>query len=173
MGGTPLARKCSNSAPPDCSAERPTRKARIADDALRPLRSTGVLMEPRVRVLVADDEAAVRRGLRMQLQIESDIEVVGEAWDRDSAVALTGSLKPDVVVLDVRMPRANEGIEAAAILRDRHPGARVVVLTMHDDPRIRQSSEEAGAVCLVAKSEPCERLVEAIRRAAGRAPESA
>lgn len=104
----------------------------------------------------------------MQLQTEGDIEVVGEAWDRDSAVALTGTLHPDVVVLDVRMPRGVEGIEAARILRERYPATPVVVLTMHDDLRTRVQSAEAGAVSLVAKSEPCSRLVEAIREAAGR-----
>lgn len=127
-------------------------------------------MTSRIRVLVADDEASVRRGLRMQLQTEGDIEVVGEAWDGDSAVALTGTLRPDVVVMDVRMPRGTEGIEAARILRGRFPGTPVVVLTMHDDTRTRAQSEEAGAAAFVAKSEPCTSLVEAIRRAAGQAP---
>ncbi|MEZ4480313.1 MAG: response regulator transcription factor [Dehalococcoidia bacterium] len=125
-------------------------------------------MDARVRVLVADDEASVRRGLRMQLQTEADIEVVGEAWDRDSAVALTATLLPDVVVLDVRMPRGIEGIEAAEILRERYPGTQVVVLSMHDDARTRAQSVEAGAASFVAKSEPCERLVDAILLAAGR-----
>ncbi|MGD9932907.1 MAG: response regulator transcription factor [Dehalococcoidia bacterium] len=127
-------------------------------------------MTSRIRVLVADDEATVRRGLRMQLHTESDIEVVGEAWDRDSAVALTDRLRPDVVVMDVRMPRGIEGIEAAGILRERFPATPVIVLTMHDDARTRAQSAEVGAVAFVAKGEPCTRLVDAIRRAAGQAP---
>jgi two-component system response regulator DesR len=121
----------------------------------------------RIRLLIADDEVAVRRGLRMQLQLEPDLEVVGEAWDGDSAVRMAKSLKPDVVLMDVRMQSASDGIAAAAEVRAQQPEAAVVMLTMFDDPATRDRAAEAGAAAFVAKSEPCERLLAAIREAAG------
>ena len=103
----------------------------------------------------------------MQLQLEPDLEVVGEAWDGDSAVRLARSLKPDVIIMDVRMSNGADGIRATAELHDGQPETAVIVLTMFDDAAIRARATDAGASDFVAKHEPCERLLSAIRRAAG------
>ena len=119
----------------------------------------------RVRVLVVDDQDMVRRGLAMRLEIEPDLEVVGEAEDGAGAVEGTVAYAPDVVVMDVRMPGA-DGIEVAAALRLAYPEVAVVMLTLQDDAETRGRAEAAGASGFVGKHEPEGLLVEEIRSAA-------
>jgi DNA-binding NarL/FixJ family response regulator len=97
-----------------------------------------------IRVLIADDQKVVREGLTMVLGLLRDIEVVGAASDGDEAVALAGDLHPDVVLMDLRMPRC-DGVEATRILRERQPGIKVVVLTTYADDRSVLEALRAGA----------------------------
>jgi two-component system, NarL family, response regulator LiaR len=118
-----------------------------------------------IRVLVADDHAVVRQGLRTYLELQEDIDVVGEAADGDEAVAAAGTLAPDVVLLDLVMPGAG-GLPALGALQAAAPGARVLVLTSFgDDERVFAALRAGAAGFLLKDVEPAE-LVRAIRTAA-------
>ena len=115
-----------------------------------------------IRVLLADDESMIRAGLRMVLEAEDDIEVVGEAADGERAVTATRTLKPDVVLMDVRMP-GTDGLIATRRIVAADPDVRIVVLTTFNEERYVQEALRAGASGFLLKVAPPERLVEAIR----------
>ena len=115
-----------------------------------------------IRVLVVDDHAVVRAGLRRVLEAEDDIEVVGEAGSGERAVYEAIESKPDVVVMDVVMP-GKSGIEATPEVLRTVPTARVLVLSMQDDPRYVREAFEAGASGYVLKEAADAELVAAIR----------
>jgi two-component system, NarL family, response regulator LiaR len=119
----------------------------------------------KIMVLLVDDQPATRQGLRLRLAIEPDIAVVGEAGDGQAAVDLAGKLAPDVVVMDVTMP-IMDGIAATRALREAVPTSAVVILTLHDDTATRNRALAAGAVALIAKHQPPNDLLAAIRAAA-------
>lgn len=114
------------------------------------------------RVLVADDQELVRTGFRMILGVEDDLEVVGEAADGAAAVARAVELTPDVVLMDVQMPRM-DGIEATRHVVDRVPGCRVLILTTFDDDEYLFAALQAGASGFLLKNCPPEDLISAIR----------
>jgi DNA-binding NarL/FixJ family response regulator len=118
----------------------------------------------KIRVLLVDDETAVRRGLRMLLESESDLEVVGEAANGSVALEMATSVEPDLVLMDVRMP-AVDGIQATANIRTLHPQIRVLILTMFDDQATRLAAEAAGAAGVIAKHLMDEAIVQAIHDA--------
>jgi DNA-binding NarL/FixJ family response regulator len=118
-----------------------------------------------IRLLLVDDEPAVRRGLRMRLELEADVEVVGEAGDGRAAVEAARDLSPNVVLMDVDMP-VLDGIAATSELQSVSPGSRVVVISIHDDPVTVGRAHAAGASAFVSKHRIDEGLLEAIRRAA-------
>jgi len=116
----------------------------------------------RTRVLVADDHAIVRQGLRAILDTEADIEVVGEAADGREAVRKTLALHPDVVVMDVSMPRMN-GLEATARIAKANAAVKIVALTMHSSEEYVYSLLKAGARGYLLKESVSSDLIEAIR----------
>jgi DNA-binding NarL/FixJ family response regulator len=97
-----------------------------------------------IRVLIADDQRVVREGLAMVLGLLPEVEVVGSAADGDEAVAMAADLLPDIVLMDLRMPRC-DGVEATRRLRDRVPGSAVVILTTYADDRSVLDALRAGA----------------------------
>jgi DNA-binding NarL/FixJ family response regulator len=119
-----------------------------------------------VRVVLVDDEAMVRVGLRMVLTSEPDIEVVGEAQDGGEAVDVVAATSPDVVLMDVRMPRV-DGLEGSRRVLEAHPGVRVIVLTTFDEDEYVETALRHGVSGFLLKVAPPERLVEAVRTVAG------
>ncbi len=121
-----------------------------------------------IRVLIADDHGIVRSGLRMLLERQDDMEVVGEADDGVEALELSQAEHPDVAVLDVSMPRMT-GLQAAREIRAHTPDTRVLLLSMHDDERYFLEGLEAGAAGYVLKRAADTDLIDAVRTvAAGR-----
>jgi DNA-binding NarL/FixJ family response regulator len=120
----------------------------------------------RIRVLVVDDHAVVRTGLRRILDAEKDIVTVGEAQNAERALYEALELKPDVVLLDVVMP-GKSGIEAMPGLLKALPDTRVLVLSMQDDPRYVREAFEAGASGYVLKEAADTEVVDAVRAVAG------
>lgn len=119
----------------------------------------------RIKVLVADDHAIVREGVRMILGKEQDIEVVGEAGDGQEALDLVTRLRPQVVVMDISMPGVG-GIEATQRLKADHPEVHVLALTMHEDETYVFQLLRAGAAGYVLKRAAAQDLVQAVRAAA-------
>lgn len=118
----------------------------------------------RIRVLIADDHAVVREGLRNFLQVQDDIEVVGEAADGLEAMKLAHELAPDVVLMDLVMPGA-DGIEALRGVRTANPAARVIVLTSFADDERVFAAVQAGAAGYLLKDILPQDLANAIRTA--------
>jgi len=119
----------------------------------------------KIRVLLADDHTLMRRGLRLIVEQQPDIVVVGEAEDGRQAAALSASVKPDVAVLDIGMPNLN-GIEAARQITDGESGAAVVILSMHADETYILRALKAGARGYLLKDSAESDLVRAIRSVA-------
>jgi two-component system, NarL family, response regulator NreC len=122
-------------------------------------------MTRQTRVLLADDHVLIRAGLRMVVDAQPDLTVVGEAGDGREAVAMAESLKPDVVVMDIGMPMLN-GIEAAHQVREKLPGTQIVMLSMHSDEGYVLRALKAGAKAYLLKDSAETDLARAIRAAA-------
>jgi DNA-binding NarL/FixJ family response regulator len=115
-----------------------------------------------LRVLIVDDHALFRRGLQMVLQQEEDIEVVGEAADGAEAIEQAVELMPDVVLMDVRMPKRS-GIEATQQIRDSLPHAKILMLTISDEEQDLYEAIKAGASGYLLKEISIEEVADAIR----------
>jgi two-component system, NarL family, response regulator NreC len=118
-----------------------------------------------IQIVLADDHAVVRSGLRLLLNGESDLEVVAEASDVESARRYVRGHHPAVLVLDLNMPGASS-LEAIPVLREESPETQIVVLTMQHEPAFARQALGAGALGYVLKEAADDELVEAIRRAA-------
>lgn len=119
----------------------------------------------RIRVLIADDHAVVRQGLRMFLATDPEIEMIGEAANGLEAVALARSLRPDVILMDLLMPEL-DGIAATAMIRRERPGTEVIILTGMADAAVVSGAVRAGAIGFLLKDLGAEQLCQAIRGAA-------
>jgi two-component system response regulator NreC len=120
----------------------------------------------KIRILVADDHAVLRSGLRLLINGQEDMVVVAEAADGRDTLARARDVKPDVTLLDLTMPRT-DSLKTITSLAQLRPVTRVVVLTMHDDPAYVSSALEAGACGYVVKRAADLELLSAIRAAAG------
>ena len=113
------------------------------------------------RVLLVDDHAMVRQGLRAILDNYPDLSIIGEAADGREAVSIAAKREPDVIIMDINMPRM-DGIEATKRIKNDHPGTVIIAVSVNDTPHLRQSMQQAGASAFVSKEEAGERLYETI-----------
>jgi two-component system, NarL family, response regulator NreC len=122
-----------------------------------------------IRLLIVEDQPAVRKGLLMRLAAEHDFLVIGETGDGETALKMAIELCPDVVLIDVEMPNM-DGIDATRAIHLACPHSSVIVLSIHDDAALLARAEDAGAVAFVCKSMPAETLLATIRQFAGFIP---
>lgn len=115
-----------------------------------------------ITVVITDDHTLVRQGLRRYLEEADGIEVVGEASTGNEAVSLVGRSRPDVAILDIRMPEM-DGIQAARAITEQHGDTRVIMLTAHDDRRLMVDAVRAGARGYVLKARDADHLVRSVR----------
>jgi DNA-binding NarL/FixJ family response regulator len=118
-----------------------------------------------IRILLVDDQALFREGLRTLLSVHDDLQVVGEAGNGKEAITAVANLSPDVILMDLRMPVLN-GVAATQQISKSHPNSRIIVLTTFDDDEYVFDGLRAGALGYLLKDVPSARLVEAIRAAA-------
>ncbi len=119
-------------------------------------------MSDKIRVLVVDDQDLIRRGLTMMLQMEEDIDIVSQASDGEAAVQLAQRLKPDIVLMDIKMPRMS-GIQATRAITQSLPHTQVVILTTYDTDDLVFDAIRAGAQAYLLKESSEEEVMEVIR----------
>ncbi len=119
---------------------------------------------PKRTVLIADNSWEFRHLLKRLLRSSSEIEVIGEAKNGREALDLTRQLKPDVVLMDIRMPRLN-GLESTKLLREEMPGTEVIVLSLHDIEEYREEALASGACRYIVKRNMVDELIPAIHEA--------
>jgi two-component system response regulator NreC len=118
----------------------------------------------KIRVLIADDHAVVRSGLKQLMGDQADFEVIGEAADGREALEKVKAQRPDVIVLDIAMPGVS-GLEAAALIKEAAPECRIVILTMHGKETFVRQVLAAGALGYVLKASPVQDVLAAVRAA--------
>ena len=122
-------------------------------------------MGERLRILLADDHAIVRQGMRLLIDTQPEMTVIGEAADGESVLEQAQVLQPDIVIMDISMPRMN-GLKATRALKQAHPGVAVIVVTRHDEHTFLEELLRAGASGYVLKQSPPPELLKAIRAVA-------
>lgn len=135
-------------------------------DSLLPMRGTNPpgRLGGMIKILLVDDDPNIRRGVRMNLSLEPDFSVVGEAGDGWEALRLAREFQPDAVVMDIRLPSL-DGLSAAERLRQSQPRCAIIILTLYDEPSNRQRAEQVGAAAFIPKQKTDGELANAIRRA--------
>ncbi len=103
-----------------------------------------------ITIVIADDQPAIREGLRMRLALEADIQIIGEARDGNETLDIVLRLQPDIVIVDMEMP-GMDGLATTKALQSLVPDIQVIILTIHDDETTRKQAREAGAVGFVSK----------------------
>lgn len=119
-----------------------------------------------ISLVIADDQSAVREGLRMRLALETDMQVVGEARNGKEALEIASRLRPDIVLMDLEMPYM-DGLAATKALHSVAPDSSIIILTIHDDETTRKRAREAGAAGFVSKHADDVVLLHTIRALAG------
>ncbi|MEH7494497.1 response regulator transcription factor [Neobacillus sp. 3P2-tot-E-2] len=119
-----------------------------------------------IKILLVDDHAVVRSGLKMLLNTNPEIEVVGEASEGNEGIKKALKLKPDVVVMDLSMPHGKDGLSATGELKKQMPEVNILILTMHDDEEYLFRAVQAGASGCILKSAPHDELMSAIESVA-------
>jgi DNA-binding NarL/FixJ family response regulator len=119
----------------------------------------------KIKVLLADDHAVVRSGLSKILELDPSIEVVGEAKDGQDAISKAEELKPDIILMDIMMPRCN-GLEAMSIIHEKLPGTRVLFLTVSEKEEDLFKALRSGAQGYILKSASVNELLEAVKQTA-------
>ncbi|MEN6625814.1 MAG: PAS domain S-box protein [Candidatus Sumerlaeia bacterium] len=117
----------------------------------------------RIRIMLVDDHPVLRQGLRMLFRDQPDLDVIGEASDGEAAIRLAREIRPDVILMDVSMPRMN-GIEATRAIHRDMPETRIIGLSMFDEADRAETMREAGAVTYLSKTAPSEVLIGAVRQ---------
>ncbi|UFH55043.1 response regulator transcription factor [Spirosoma sp. KNUC1025] len=115
-----------------------------------------------IRIFVADDHSVVRKGIRMLLEDEADMQIVGEASDGDEAIEMLSGVEPDVLLLDITMPRMS-GIEALKVISRQYPKVRTLMFSMHNNPDYILNSVKNGAAGYLLKDTGQEEILRAVR----------
>ncbi|WP_341526709.1 response regulator transcription factor [Nostoc sp. UHCC 0302] len=115
-----------------------------------------------IKVLLVDDQSLIRQGLKALLELEPDLELVGEAENGEQAISLVAQLQPDVVLMDIRMP-VMDGVAATREIQKHFPGTKILVLTTFDDDEYVTAALQNGAMGYLLKDTPSEELAVAIR----------
>ena len=115
-----------------------------------------------IRILLVDDQTLIRQGLASLLSLEEDFEIVGHAGNGAEAVSLAESLKPDVILMDIRMP-VMDGVAATRAIREKHPDIKILILTTFDEDEYIVQAMQAGASGYLLKDAPTEQLSAAIK----------
>lgn len=115
-----------------------------------------------IRILVADDHSVVRKGIRMLLEDEPDIQIIGEASDGDEVIALLSDIDPDVLLLDITMPRMS-GIDALKIISDQYPKVRTLMFSMHNNTEYILKAVQFGAAGYILKDTDQDEILRAVR----------
>ncbi|AKD58132.1 response regulator transcription factor [Spirosoma radiotolerans] len=115
-----------------------------------------------IRILIADDHSVVRKGIRMLLEDETDVQIVGEASDGDEAIDLLGSIDTDVLLLDITMPRMS-GLDALKVISHQYPSVRTLMFSMHSNPDYILKAVQHGAAGYLLKDTGLEEILRAVR----------